>query len=366
MNSRQRVLAAINHVEPDRVPVDLWALPPVTDRLREHFGVEDPSTGPLTSSGHCDEAVWQALGIDLRSVWPTYAGPLLPSSDDGSWVDWWGLRKRMVGPFEEVVEPPLADAQTVADVEAYPWPDPDWFNYEGLRPTCQALSEYALVIRDPGPNATCVLRLSMFLRGMEKFMMDLAMNTDLARAIIERVERFYLELDRRILEAVGDLTDIYFIADDVGVQDKLMISPRMFRKFIRPSLQRFIAQAKEHGQRVMYHTCGAVRPLIPDFIEMGVDILNPIQMSANGMEPSELKRDFGDALCFHGSLDIQTVLSQGTPDQVRAEVTRLCQVLGQRGGFILAPTNNIMPETPVENILALYEAVHEADTPLQS
>jgi len=136
-----------------------------------------------------------------------------------------------------------------------------------------------------------------------------------------------------------------------------MISPGMFRKFIKPSLRRFIAQAKEYGQKVMYHTCGAVRPLIPDFIEMGVDILNPIQVSARGMEPAGLKRDFGGALCFHGALDIQAVLSQGTPDQVRAEAARLCQVLGEGGGFILAPTNNVMPETPVENILALYEVL---------
>ena len=349
MNSKQRVLAAINHVEPDCVPVDLWALPPVTDNLRAHFGVDS------------DERVWQALGIDLRSIWPEYVGPPLPTSDDGSWVDWWSIRKRMIGPFEEVVEPPLADAQTSADVEAHPWPDPDWFDYDGLRPICEALSEYALVIRDPGPNATCVLRLSMFLRGMEKFMMDLALNPDLAQAIIAQVERFYLELDRRIFDAVGDLTDIYFIADDVGVQDGLMISPRMFRKFIKPSLERFIAQAKEYGQWVEYHTCGAVRRLIPDFIEMGVDILNPIQVSAKGMEPASLKRDFGDALCFHGALDIQTVLSPGTPDEVRTEVARLCQILGQGGGFILAPTNNVMPETPIENILAMYEAVQEVD-----
>jgi len=316
--------------------------------------------GPSTGSRDGDEAVWQALGIDLRSVWPAYVGPPLPTFDDGSWRDWWGICKRMIGPFEEIVESPLADAQTSADVDAYPWPDPDWFDYEGLRPTCEALSKGAetapaLVIRDPGPNATCVLRMAMFLRGMEKFMMDLAMNPGLAQSIIEHVERFYMEFDRRIFEAVGDLTDIYFIADDVGVQDGLMISPRMFRKFIRPSLERFISQAKAHGQRVMYHTCGAVRRLIPDLIEMGVDILDPIQVSAKGMEAAGLKQDFGNALCFHGAMDIQTVLSRGTPDEVRAEVARLCQALGQGGGFILAPTNNIMPETPVENILALYE-----------
>jgi uroporphyrinogen decarboxylase len=349
MNSKQRVLATIDHVEPDRVPVDLWALPPVTDKLRAHFGVDD------------DESVWQALGVDLRSVWPAYVGPPLPTFDDSSWTDWWGLRKRMIGPFEEVAEPPLAEAQTTADVETHPWPDPDWFDYDDLRSICEASSEYALVIRDPGPNATCVLRMAMFLRGMEKFMMDLALNPDLAQAIIEQVGRFYLEFDRRIFEAVGDLTDIYFIADDVGVQDGLMISPRMFHKFIAPSLRRFIAQAKEYGQRVMYHTCGAVRRLIPDFIEMGVDILNPIQVSAQGMEPAGLKRDFGHALCFHGAFDIQAVLSQGTPDQVRAEVARLCHVLGQGGGFILAPTNNVMPETPIENVLALYEAIQEVD-----
>jgi uroporphyrinogen decarboxylase len=349
MNSKQRVLATIDHVEPDRVPVDLWALPPVTDKLRAHFGVDD------------DESVWQALGVDLRSVWPAYVGPPLPTFDDGSWTDWWGLRKRMIGPFEEVAEPPLAEAQSTADVETHPWPDPDWFDYDDLRSICEASSEYALVIRDLGPNATCVLRMAMFLRGMEKFMMDLALNPDLAQAIIEQVGRFYLEFDRRIFEAVGDLTDIYFIADDVGVQDGLMISPRMFHKFIAPSLRRFIAQAKEYGQRVMYHTCGAVRRLIPDFIEMGVDILNPIQVSAQGMEPAGLKRDFGHALCFHGALDIQAVLSQGTPDQVRAEVARLWHVLGQGGGFILAPTNNVMPETPIENVLALYEAIQEVD-----
>jgi uroporphyrinogen decarboxylase len=303
--------------------------------------------------------MWRALGIDLRSVWPTYVGPPLSFFEDCRWLDWRGLQKRMMGPFEEVIQPPLAAAETVAEVEALPWPDPDWFDYAGMRPQCGALSGYALVIRDIGPHATCILRVAMFMRGMEQFMMDLVMDLSLAQAIIDRVEAFYLELDRRIFETVGDLTDIYFIADDVGVQDGLMISPKMFRKFIKPSLERFIAQAKAYSQSVMYHTCGAVRPLIPDFIEMGVDILNPVQVSAKGMNPEGLKRDFGRDLCFHGAVDIQTILSKGTPGQVRAEVKRLCDALGQGGGFVLAPTNNVMPETAVENILAMYEQARD-------
>jgi uroporphyrinogen decarboxylase len=359
-NSRDRVLAAINHVEPDRVPVDMWALPPVTDNLRAHLGIDGSQGRQQSGPEPAEEGVWRALGVDLRSVWPAYAGPPLETFDDGAWTDWWGLRKRMIGPFEEVTTPPLGDAQTVADLEAHPWPDPDWFDYQGMRPACEALSEYALVIRDSGSNATCVLRVAMFLRGMEQLMMDLAINPEVAHAIIARVESFYLELDRRIFEAVGDLTDIYFIADDVGVQHGLMISPRMFRRFIRPSLTRFFEQAHAYDQKVMYHTCGAVRQLIPDFIEMGVDILNPIQVSADGMDPAELKREFGDELCFHGAMDIQTVLSQGSAGEVRDEVKRLCDVLGPGGGFILAPTNNIMPETPMENILALYETAHSA------
>ncbi|MGD2206467.1 MAG: uroporphyrinogen decarboxylase family protein [Anaerolineae bacterium] len=348
MNYKERVLAAIDHVEPDRVPADLWALPPVTDNLRTHFGVNSA------------EGVWHALDIDLRSIWPTYIGPDLERFDDGSWLDWWGCRREMIGPFEEVTGAPLADAEMVADVEAHAWPHPDWFDVAGMRDRCQALSKYALVIRDAGPHATCVLREAMYLRGMERFMMDLALEPTLAQAIIAHVEAFYLELDRRIFEAVGNLTDIYFIADDVGVQNGLMISPKAFHKFVQPSLTRFIEQAHRYHQKVMYHTCGAVRRLIPDFIEMGVDILNPIQVSAKGMNPAELKRDFGDALCFHGALDIQTILSQGTPGQVRDDVKRLCDVLGPGGGFILAPTNNVMPETPMENLVVMYETVQAA------
>ncbi len=259
----------------------------------------------------------------------------------------------MVGLFEEVVGAPLEDAETLADVKAHIWSDPDWFDVEGMRDQCHDLSDFALVIRDAEQYATCVLRVAMYVRTMGKFMMDLALNPQLARAIITRVEAFYLKLDRRILQVAGDLADIYFIVDDVGVQDGLTISPKMFRSFIKPRLRRFIEHAHRYGQKVMYHTCGAVRRLIPDFIEMGVGILNPIEVSASGMDPVVLKQAYSDKLSFHGAMNIQTVLSDGTPDQVRAEVEHLVKVLGSGGGFILAPTNNLMPDTPAANVVAM-------------
>ncbi len=325
------------------MPVDLWAVPAAADNLRTYLGLSD------------DEAVRQALQVDLRSVWPTYIGPDHPTFPDGSWTDWWGCRRAYVGGFDEVIASPLASAETLHDIQAYPWPDPAWFDVDELRDRCLAWRDYALVIRDPDQFATCVLRVAMYLRGMEQFMLDMALNPAIAHAVITHIETFYLELNRRILKAVGDLADIYFIADDVGMQSGLLISPDMFRRYVRPSLTRFIAQAHAHGLRVMYHTCGAVRQLIPDFIEIGVDILNPVQTSARGMEPAALKREYGDQLCFHGGVDLQTVLTRSTPAQVREHVQRLIETLGAGGGYILAPTNNLMPDTPVQNILAMYD-----------
>ena len=350
MNSKERVLRAIDHQQPDRVPCDFWGLEETKAKLRQYFGVAD------------NEGFLQALGVDLRSVWPAYVGPELRTFPDGSVEDWWGTRRKMLGGIDSVVFHPLGEAMTVEEVEAHTWPNPDWFDYEGLRETCLELQDYALVSRDIGPNTSCVLRVAMFLRGMDKFMMDLVLNPELAQRIIAKVEAFYLEFDRRIFETAGDLIDIYMIADDFGTQSGLLISSKMLRKFIYPSIERFIAQGKRYGLRIMYHSCGAIRRLIPDLIEMGVEILNPIQTSAEGMVPSELKAEFGEALTFHGGLDIQTVLSPGSPDDVRAEVRRLIADLGAGGGFILSPTNSIMPETPVENIVAMYKAAHSEMT----
>lgn len=344
MTSKERVLSALHHREPDRVPVDLWALPPVTYHLRNHFQVTS------------DEAVWTALGVDLRSIWPRYIGPSHQAFPDGSWKDWWGIKKKMVGSFEEIAGYPLAGAETVADVMAYNWPDPDWFDYRGLKAQCGQMKDFALVIRDPGPYTTCVLRVAMYLRSMERLMIDLKLNPEIARVLLDRISRFYLDMSRRILDSVADQTDIYLIADDIGMQDGLMISPDIFTEFIEPHLVQFIGLAKEYGQAVMYHSCGAIKPMIPRLIELGIDILNPIQVSAQGMNAELLKEEFGAKLVLHGALDVQTIIATGSPSKIKTEVASLCGKLGRGGGFVLAPTNNIPPETPLKNILAIYEA----------
>jgi uroporphyrinogen decarboxylase len=348
MKSKERVLRAINHEEPDRVPCDFWGLEDTKARLRAHFGVED------------DEGFLEALGIDIRSVWPAYIGPEKKTYPDGSLEDFWGIRRKKIGGFDTVILNPLREASSIEEVEAYPWPDPDWFDYKGFREKCEKLSDYALVSRDTGPNTTCVLRVAMFLRGMDKFLMDLVLNPDLARAIISKVEGFYFEHDRRMFEEAGDLLDIYMIADDLGTQSGLLISPAMWREFVAPSIRKFIVQAKKYGMRIMLHSCGAIRPLIPDFIEMGVEILNPIQTTAKGMVPRELKEKFGEELCFHGSIDTQHTLPFGTPEEVAAEVRDRIKTLGPGGGFILAPSQTLGPDVPLENIIAMYETAHEA------
>jgi len=348
MNSKERVLKAIDHEEPDSLPCDLWGLEETKTRLRNYFGVKD------------NEGFLQALGVDIRSVQPAYIGPELKSYPDGSWEDWWGLRLKTIGGMDTVVFNPLGEVTTVEEVGTHSWPDPDWFDYEGLRETCLELQDYALVSRDVGANTTCVLRVSMHLRRMDQFMTDTILNPDLVRAIVKKVEEFYLGYDRRTFEAAGDLINIYMIADDFGSQDRLLMSPITLREFIYPSLRRFIEQGKRYGMKIMFHCCGAVRSPIPDFIEMGVDILNPIQTSAKGMVPRELKGEFGQALCFHGSLDTQHTLPFGTPEKVAAEVRDRIEALAAGGGFICAPSQTIAPDVPIENVIALYETVHNA------
>ena len=200
-----------------------------------------------------------------------------------------------------------------------------------------------------------VFELAWQLRGMENFFAELAIDPAIPTYMMERITDIIAEVTRRLLLEAGDDIDMVYFYDDIGGNQSLLISKKMWRTFVRPCHQKLIGVAKRHNKQVMYHTDGAVRPLIPDLIEMGVDVLNPIQPGAAGMEPIGLKRDFGAQLSFHGGVDIVGLLPKGSPADVREAARRLVRELGPDGGYVMAGSHHIQCDTPLENVIALYE-----------
>ena len=347
MTSRQRVLDAINHKKTDRVPVDLWVTKEVMSKLCSYFHTNQ------------SDMVMKELGIDVRLVEPEYIGPPLEETANGMIKDVWGVTRRRVnysqGNYLEVEIYPLEGDISVSDIENYPWPNPDHYDYSAMPKICEKYGEYAILNVGDRLNRTSVLKAAIYLRGMQQLMMDMALNPKLVKALLDKISSYYLAQNERVFKAGEGLIDIFMMGDDFGTQNGLLISPEMFREFFAPKLKEFADQAKSYGLKVMLHSCGSIRKLIPDLIDIGVDILNPIQTNAAGMIPEKLKQDFGDRICFHGGVDIQKILPYGTTDDVEKEVKELIRVLGENGGYILAPTHNIQTDTPIENVLTMYQ-----------
>jgi uroporphyrinogen decarboxylase len=278
----------------------------------------------------------------------------LPTYPTGIWEDVWGVRRKRVqissGTYDEVCESPLAGSTTVEEVAAHRWPDPDWFDYSDIADQCRRYKDYVLV----GGSWGAIFGDAYRLQGMETFLMNMVLYPEVVHAIIERVEHFYYQVNERIFDAANGQLDIYYFGNDFGTQRDLLISPEMFREFFLPGLTRLAHQGKERGMAVMFHSCGAVGALIPDLIAAGVDILDPVQGQATGMDPLELKAKFGDKICLHGGIDTQQLLPFGTVEQVKQRVRRVVEVVGRGGGYILAPDQSLQGDVPLENILAIY------------
>jgi len=357
MNHRARVLTALAHQHPDRLPRDYWATLEVTERLRQHWGLPDR------------EALLRHIGADLRYVeGPAYVGRALRRHPDGSVEDLWGVRRRpetvtgegYTWTYQHVVEAPLEAAQTPADVAAYPrWPSPDGWDYSQVRQQCLAHDGYAVVNAGDRLDRTAQLKPMMYLRGMEQTYVDLAREPDMVDALIGRIVEYFLEVDRRVFEAAAGAIDIFMMGDDFGTQQGPMMSLDTWRRFFRPGFAAFIDLAHRYGLKVMHHTCGSVVGLIPDFIVCGLDILQSLQPQAAGMDLAQLRREFGRDLCFQGGIDIQGVLPHGTPEEVRQHVRRQIGAAGDQGGYILCTAHNLQPDTPLANVLALFEAYEE-------
>lgn len=351
MTSKERVRQSFQHRSPDRVPLDYTAVTELNARLLARFNLPDY------------EALLLKLKVDFRHLdkWgtmvPKYVGPEPKSYPDGTYADYWGLRCRKVeyqpGCFyEEYVQPPLANASTVQDIEKHPWPKPEWIDFSAVPDYCQKHNDYCIV---GGLGAT--FDMVGFFRGMEQGLMDIYDNPALMDALIGKLFEFKYEYNLRMLQAAGGRMDILFVSEDMGAQNGLIVSKAALKRFVFPGFKKFAQLAHKHNALLMLHSDGAIHDIIPELIDLGVDIINPVQPGCPGMDAAQLKREFGKNLCFHGMLDTQHLMPFGTPQEIKAEVKKLTEIAGADGGMALAPSNNLQIDVPVRNILAMYGVI---------
>jgi uroporphyrinogen decarboxylase len=343
LTPRQRVRAVLDHRLPDRLPIDYRAEPEVSAALRQRLGVAT------------QERLLEALGVDVRWVGvPYYDHVDARALPDGEIESIWGIRT--AGAFGGyVVYHPLAEARTRADLEAHPWPDPAAVDVATWIERVKACGEHA---RFGGPNCR-VFFDAIELLGFEKFFTWLYDEPDLIHFLLDKIADYNETVMRQLFARVPGEVDTVQMVSDFGTQQSLLIQPAAWRRFVRPRFERLFRCAREHGVHVMLHSDGAIRAVIPDLIEMGLEILNPIQVDAAGMDPGGLKRDFGDRLVFHGAIDIQQTLPFGTVEDVRREVRARFSDLGAEGGYILSCSHSLLPDVPIANILAMYDTARE-------
>ncbi|MFB3879737.1 MAG: uroporphyrinogen decarboxylase family protein [Armatimonadota bacterium] len=343
MTPRERWLAALTRQQPDRVPMDYRATSEATERLLAHLGLRD--MGALLRRLHVDAPA---------SVGPSYTGPPVAEGEDV-----FGCRYRRVdygtGAYDECVYGPLAQYNSLAEIEAnYTWPSPDWWDYSGIAQQLEGREDRPIMGGGSEPFLTY-----KYLRGQEQAFMDLALNPEIAHYCLGKLFGLAYENTRRIYEQIPGKVMLSYVAEDMGAQDRLMLSPAQIREFLLPRMKRVADLVHEGGGFVFHHNDGAIREIIPDLIEMGIDVLDPVQWRCKGMEREGLKRDFGGKLAFHGAMDNQYTLAWGSVAEVKQEVVDNIRILGEGGGYILGPCHNIQPVSPPENIVAMYDTGYE-------
>ena len=372
LTHRERVQAVLAGEEPDMPVVDMGgrvaslSTPAYLD-LKAHLGygaeLGNETVTLLNTIGYFDQRVLQDIDVPFRRVYLRPASTFeLSLAEDGSFHDEWHVGYEPMGPYMERVGHPLATA-TLADLETFPCPDPhDPGRVEGLAEEARCLYEetdYSLVA---GAISAGIFQDCWNLRGMEQFFVDMVQNRDFAEALLDRVLAIHVGMWEHFLNAVGEYVDMVETADDLGGQTGTLISSRMYRDLIKPRHAALNAAIRKRTQaRIFYHSCGAIMPLIDDLLDIGVDVLNPIQPLPGLMDPEELEARYGSRLLFHGGLDVQILLPSGTPHQVCTHVRRYLDVLGP-DHYIMAPSNSVQPGTPPENLVAAYEAARQYPT----
>ena len=347
MTSRERVQAAFAHSQSDYPPCDYFYTPEIHQSLLQHFGVAQ------------EDRVRDLLGTDVRYINPPYVGPAPPEYDDGSTMNIWGIRKKPLpneyGDYAEPVNFPYASWTTVEQAEQFTWPDPDWFDYSAIPELCKQYPDFC--IATGSFSVQDFINGVAFGRGVEQVLIDIALEDPVYLYIVQKRHRFYMEMIERVLKAAEGRIDMVLCGDDFGSQRGLLISPEKFDLLFAAKKQEFFDLVHHYGAKISHHCCGSSLKLIPRFIEIGMDAIQTIQPQAEGMNPYSLKEKFGKQLTLHGAVDVQGWLQSATPDEIEKEVFQLMEVVGANGGYILSPSHNIQPDTPLVNVLALYGAV---------
>ena len=369
---KERLLMALNHEQPDRNPMDLGGRQTTLsilayENLKNYLSLSHLPTKVMAHSWQTcfiDEAVLEMFDIDTRHVRPAskvndvIGETLATGESDNIFVDEWGVKRKIAGDYANLIDHPLRTAN-LEDLEDFPWPDSaDNYDFQSLREPTRKLyeqGEYALVgsLGSPGN----IFEQAWYLRGLSEFMKDLIKNKDFAHGVMRRI----LDIRKRNVELylneVGEFIDVVQLADDMASQDNLLISPKHYREIVKPYQLELCQHVKSlTNAKIYFHSCGSISPLLDELIEIGVEILNPVQVSAANMDTQDLKKRYGKKLSFWGAIDTFEVLPNGSASDVQAEVhKRICD-LGKSGGYVMGPVHNICSDVPPENVVAMYEA----------
>lgn len=366
MNHRERILAASDHKPVDRIPTDMWATVEVQEKLFNHFGIKDGvddqnpciglNGGSLSRGISATLKLWDELGVDgILEVRPPCSKQTVTTKDNIRINEWgFGYRHSQYddGSYEEQIIYPMSEISSMEELKNYEWPNPDWYDYNALPGLIDQCAGRAICC-----GYSALFTYHNYLRGLEQSLMDPVLEPDMTRIILEKVSDFFYEYHKRCFEAAEGRIDFTQVTDDWGAQNGLITNPEIFRSFYKPHMQKAVKLAKNYDVRVFHHDDGDMRTLLPEMVEMGIDILNPVQWRCGDWNLSEIKEKYGSSICFHSAVDNQETLPRGTTDDVKIQVEELIAILASdHTGFILGPCHNLQPNTSVDNILALYEA----------
>jgi uroporphyrinogen decarboxylase len=339
MQHKNRVNSIFLNKTADRIPMWYGGAAETTQNLIQFLGADS------------EDSAMDMLGIDFRTIRPRYNGPAMKIYEDGSCDTIWGVKRKGLY-YGQAINHPLEAEEDIVNIDAYNWPDSDLWD-TGFSEEDKKVSENYCII---GGMWSPFFHDVIELMGLEKCFIDMYFNEKLVEAVVEKVFNFYYSISERTFRQNAGSTDIFFFGNDFGSQKGLLCSPGMWRKFFKPGIKKLVELGHSFNVKTALHSCGDIHEIIPDLIEMGLDILNPIQLSAENMDPAVLKKHYGKHIVFFGGIDENVVLRNGTEENVRDETKRIIDCLGYDGKYIVAASHDcLLPEIPVRNIWAMYD-----------